>query len=86
MGRWVIVLGVGFWFLSVTFFGDAMTKKDKVYMHLKTHRQITSWEAIRLYKVTRLADVIFKFKQDGLEIDTVMVQGNDSRFARYFLR
>jgi hypothetical protein len=86
VGNWFNWVSVGLWFLSTSFIGDAMTKKDKVYMHLKTHRQITSWEAIRLYKVTRLADVIYKFKQNGLEIDTVMVQGSDSRFARYFLR
>ena len=63
-----------------------MTKKQAVFNHLLTHGHITSWEAITLYKATRLADIVFKLKNQGFEIYTLMVEGKDVRFARYFLR
>lgn len=63
-----------------------MTKKDAVYLHLKRHGHITSWEAIKLYKATRLADIVFKLKAQGFNIYTLMVEGNNTRFARYFLK
>lgn len=61
-----------------------MTKKDMVLMHLKK-TPITSWEAITLYKATRLADIIFKLKEQGYNIVTHMVDNGEIRFARYFL-
>ena len=63
-----------------------MTKIDAVYLHLKKHRHITSWEAINLYRATRLADIIYKLKNLGFKIETVMVEGENTRFARYFLK
>lgn len=63
-----------------------MTKINAVYYHLKKIGHITSWEAIKLYKATRLADIVYKLKQQGFNIQTVMVEGNNSRFARYFLK
>lgn len=63
-----------------------MTKKQAVYTHLQTHGHITSWEAITLYKATRLADIIFKLKNQGIKIYTLMVEGKDTKFARYFLK
>ena len=65
--------------------GDAMTKIDAVYVHLKKHKHITSWEAINLYRATRLADIIYKLKAQGFDIETVMIQGESARFARYYL-
>jgi len=63
-----------------------MTKKQAVFFHLKTHGHITAWEAITLYKSTRLADTIYKLKNEGHEIYTLMVEANNVRFARYFLK
>ena len=63
-----------------------MTKIDAVYLHLKRHGHITSWEAIKLYKATRLADIVYKLKAQGFNIYTVMVDGENTRFARYFLK
>jgi len=63
-----------------------MTKIDAVYLHLKRHKHITSWEAINLYKATRLADIIYKLKNLGFKIETVMVEGENCRFARYFIK
>lgn len=62
-----------------------MNKTDAVFMHLKK-RPITSWEAITLYKATRLADIIFRLRCQGHNIVTVMVDNNGTSFARYFLR
>lgn len=61
-----------------------MTKSDQVLMHLKK-KPITSWEAITLYKATRLADIVFKLKQKGFNIVTQMVDDGHTRFARYYL-
>jgi hypothetical protein len=63
-----------------------MKKIDAVYLHLKKHGHITSWEAINLYKATRLADIIYKLKAKGYKIFTLMVEGKNCRFARYFLK
>jgi hypothetical protein len=74
-----------FWFFSTSFFGDAMTKIDAVYMHLKKRKHITSWEAINLYRATRLADIIYKLKDQGFDIETQMFYKGNTRFARYYL-
>jgi hypothetical protein len=63
-----------------------MTKKQAVVKHLQTHGHITSWEAITLYRATRLADIVYKLKNQGFDIYTLMVEGKDTKFARYFLR
>ena len=62
-----------------------MNKTDSVLMHLKK-KPITSWEAITLYRATRLADIIYRLKEKGYNILTVMVQTEDSVYARYFLK
>ena len=61
-----------------------MSKTDQVLMHLKK-KPITSWEAINLYRATRLADIVFKLKQRGHNIVTYMVDDGEVRFARYYL-
>ena len=61
-----------------------MSKSNQVLMHLQK-KPITSWEAITKYRVTRLADVIFKLKKRGHNIVTWMVDDGEVRFARYYL-
>jgi hypothetical protein len=61
-----------------------MSKTDQVLMHLKK-KPITSWEAINLYRATRLADIVFKLKQRGHNIVTWMIDDGEVRFARYYL-
>jgi hypothetical protein len=61
-----------------------MSKSNQVLMHLQK-KPITSWEAIMKYRVTRLADVIFKLKKKGHNIVTWMVDDGEVRFARYYL-
>ncbi len=62
-----------------------MNKTDAVLAHLKKNRSITSWEAITLYRATRLADIIFKLRCKGLNISTELIETEKSRFARYRL-
>jgi hypothetical protein len=61
-----------------------MSKSNQVLMHLQK-KPITSWEAITKYRVTRLADVIFRLKKQGHNIVTWMVDDGEVRFARYYL-
>jgi hypothetical protein len=72
------------WILTFTLLGDVMKKIDAVLMHLKK-KPITSWDAIQLYKATRLADIVFQLKKKGYKILTVMVNNGNSCYAKYFL-
>jgi hypothetical protein len=62
-----------------------MKKIDAVFAHLKKKRSITSWEAITLYRATRLADIVYKLKSQGFDIETVLIESKGTRFARYYL-
>jgi hypothetical protein len=62
-----------------------MSKIDAVFAHLKKKRSITSWEAITLYRATRLADIVYKLKNQGFDIETVLIESKGTRFARYYL-
>ena len=68
---------------------DKATKKEsqlkKVLHHLNTKGSITSWEAINLYRITRLSALIYILRDKGHNISTEMVYQNDSRFAVYHL-
>lgn len=48
-----------------------MSKTTKILEHLKSHKTITSWEAINLYRATRLSAIIFNLKK-RYNIQTVM--------------
>ena len=60
-----------------------MTQKELVYKHLTHYGSITSMEAFNDYKITRLADIVFKLKKDGVQINTSLV--GSKHFARYSL-
>jgi len=62
-----------------------MSKIELVTKHLQKKGHITSWEAITLYRATRLADMIFQLKQRGFQINTVMLTNGDTRYAKYVL-
>jgi hypothetical protein len=57
------------------------SQSDAVLWHLKTHGSITSYEAIREYGATRLANIIYKHKKNGYVIDSVPVT-KKTRFGR----
>ena len=64
-----------------------VTQKERVLQHLKMYGHITSWQAIKEYGCTRLADVIFRLKDD-YSIATQMQEstnrfGDKVRYAKY---
>ena len=63
------------------------TQKQRVLNHLNECETITSWEAIKEYGCTRLADVIFRLKSEYV-ITTEMISKNNRfgepiRFDKY---
>ena len=47
-----------------------LTKEQRIKAHLVREKNITSMEAIVRYRVTRLAAVIHRLRQDGWAIET----------------
>ena len=54
---------------------------DAILWHLKTYGNITSYEAIREYGVTRLAAIIFNHRSNGYNIDSIPLK-KKTRFGR----
>lgn len=62
------------------------TKTANVKRHLLSGKSITSWEAIQLYRATRLSAIIFNLKYNhGLNIESEMVYEDGVRYAVYTL-
>jgi hypothetical protein len=62
-----------------------MTKLEMVKKHLLKKKSITSWEAIRNYKVTRLSAIIYELRKKGWDIKNKKITGEDSSFVKYVL-
>ena len=67
-----------------------ISKSQKVANHLLKHGSITSWEAIKLYKATRLSAIIFNYRKKDWDIITEEVNKKDENgypctFAKYIL-
>tara|TARA_Y100001963_G_C6483828_1_gene310201 strand:- start:11 stop:238 length:228 start_codon:yes stop_codon:yes gene_type:complete len=58
-------------------------KTGKVLNHLQQYKSITSWEAITLYRATRLSAIIYRLKQDGFDIRSKNISENGMNFSRY---
>jgi hypothetical protein len=58
-------------------------KTKSVLKHLQENKSINSWEAITLYKATRLAATIFDLKEQGHSITTEIIQDGRRRYAVY---
>jgi len=53
-----------------------MTKTEKVKNHLINNKRITSWEAIQLYRATRLSAIIYNLRYKyNMKIETIPKQG-----------
>lgn len=66
------------------------TKTYKVREHLINKGSITSWEAIELYRATRLSSIIHNLRKEGYIIEnewceSVDSDGNKSRYVKYNL-
>ncbi|MDG1314839.1 MAG: helix-turn-helix domain-containing protein [Flavobacteriaceae bacterium] len=65
-----------------------LSQQQQILIFLRnSNTGITSWDAIQNFRCTRLADIIFKLKEKGYGIETIMEQNNGSgkRYARYYL-
>ena len=60
-----------------------MSKIAKVFAHLKKGKTITSWQAFEQFHATRLADIIFKLRSKGCNINTELVEDGKTRYAGY---
>ena len=49
-----------------------MTQLIEVHDHLKKHGKITAWDAIRLYRITPLAEYIRQLRSEGNDIETIL--------------
>ncbi len=63
------------------------SKTQKVLRHLITLKSITSWEAIKLYKATRLSAIIYNLRKRGYMIisEPEYNRNTKTQFARYIL-
>lgn len=59
------------------------TKVNKVKAHLSSAGSITSWEAISLYRATRLSAIIFSLRKNGWNITSVRMEDGESKFVKY---
>jgi len=74
---------------------DKVVNKKKVLsqwqivkMHLEIHGSLTSWEAIQLYRITRLSAIIFILKNEqGIDIDTIRMrtESENKSYAKYII-
>jgi len=66
------------------------TKVSQIKKHLLKKKSITSWDAIILYKATRLSAIIFNLRKSGYDIATHNIKskddnGNNTSYAKYVL-
>lgn len=59
------------------------TKINKVKSHLQSMGSITSWQAISLYRATRLSAIIFSLRKNGWNITSVRMEDGESKFVKY---
>jgi hypothetical protein len=64
-----------------------MSQKDMVLDHLKSGQPITQWDAIQMFRATRLGAIIYDLKKDGWDISTEMVydKRTGKNYAKYQL-
>lgn len=61
-------------------------KTREVEKHLKDKGSITSWEAIKQYRATRLSAIIFNLRK-RYDIDTIMMETDEGiQYGKYVLK
>ena len=62
-----------------------INKTKSVKEHLISNGSITSWDAIKKFKATRLSAIIFNLKKKGMNILSKGLIGKDGiRYVQYF--
>jgi len=64
---------------------NQQTQIRKIENHLLVHGKITSWTAIRLYRITRLSAYIHMLKEKNWEIDPVNKKNEQTHWTEYRL-
>lgn len=62
------------------------TKTKKVELYLIQHKKITSWDAIKKYKATRLGAIIFNLRKKGFIIETKYEFKDKIRYGVYVFK
>jgi len=67
-----------------------LTQKEKVLRHLQEVGALTPVQAFFDYSIMRLAAIVFDLKDDGYDIETIMLKsqnkfGEPVRYAQYKL-
>ena len=62
------------------------TKTGKVLSHLQREGSITSWDAIQLYRATRLSAIIFNLRDEGYNIESKNKNGDGSHWTEYIYK
>jgi hypothetical protein len=65
-----------------------LTQKEKVLRHLQEIGAVTPVQAFFDYSIMRLAAIVFELKEDGYDIETIMLRstnkfGEPIRYAQY---
>ena len=61
------------------------SQKEKVLAHLMIYGSISSWEAIRDLRITRLAAIIAFLEEDGVQIQHTPKHDGEKRWTEYSL-
>ena len=63
------------------------TQKDQIRNHLYEKGEITSWDAIMIYGITRIGEYIRSLRhEDLLDIKSVWEERKGKRYVRYVLK
>ena len=62
---------------------NKINKSREVLKHMMIHGSITTWEAITMFRATRLSAIIFNLKAKGYQIKTY--KNDDKQSVTYVL-
>lgn len=63
-----------------------MNKTKAVLEWLESGNEITSWDAIYMFRATRLSGIIYNLKQQGYNIQSKLEKSVDgTQFSKYWL-
>lgn len=67
---------------------NGLSNKDKVLIYMQKNKSITSWDAIQIFKATRLSDLIFRLRRDGYNIISQHEKNENTgkNYVRYILK
>lgn len=61
------------------------SQPEMVAEYLKKHKVIKVWYAITVMRITRLSEIIRRLRARWMNIKTVIIEENGSRFAEYHM-